>query len=93
MFDDRGAELPWALVDGNGGIASGKRTRRFRKVPGLLRHAGRMDGDLPLVRLLDGRSARIGTTEAAKLVREIAGPGWSIQRENSVPTSTSREFI
>jgi uncharacterized protein YcbX len=86
-FDQRGVECDrlWALVDEDGGIASGKPTRRFRKVPGLLRHAGRLDGDLPVISLADGRSARIDTPEAAELVRELAGPGWSIQRENSVP--------
>jgi hypothetical protein len=44
-----------------------------------------MDGDLPLIRLADGRSARIDTPEAAQLVPEIAGPDWSIRRENAVP--------
>ena len=86
-FDQRGVVLDrmWALVDQEGGIASGKHTRRFRKVPGLLRHAGRMAGDLPVISLADGRSARIDTAEAAQLITEIAGPGWSIRREDSVP--------
>lgn len=37
-IDRRGVERDrlWALVDGEGKIASGKPTRRFRKVPGLL---------------------------------------------------------
>jgi uncharacterized protein YcbX len=86
-FDDRGAELDrlWALVGEDGGLASGKTTRRFRKVPGLLRHAGYIDGGLPVIRLADGRRAGIDTADAAELVREIAGPSWSIRRENSVP--------
>jgi uncharacterized protein YcbX len=85
-FDRRGAELDrmWGLVDRAGGIASGKTTRRFRKVPGLLRHRCRLDGEVPVVTLADGRSARVDTVEAARLVWEIAGPEYSIQRENSV---------
>lgn len=84
--EQRGAELDrvWALVDQDGGIASGKPTRRFRKVPGLLRHSSRMDGDTPVIHLADGRRGRVGTAEAERLVREIAGAGWSIQREESV---------
>jgi uncharacterized protein YcbX len=85
-FDRRGAEFDrlWALVDADGRIASGKPTRRFRKVPGLLRHATQLDGDVPVITLIDGRTARVGTAEAAALIRDIAGPEWSIQRENSV---------
>jgi uncharacterized protein YcbX len=85
-IEERGAELDrlWALVGPEGAVASGKTTRRFRKVPGLLRHSSRMDGDAPTIKLIDGREARVGTTGAERLVREIAGPGWSIQREGSV---------
>jgi MOSC domain-containing protein len=86
-FDRRGVERDreWALVDTEGGIASGKRTRRFRKVPGLLRHAGRLNGEVPVIALEDGRAAPVDSDEAARLVEEIAGPGWSLRREEAVP--------
>jgi uncharacterized protein YcbX len=86
-FDRRGVELDrlWALADSQGAVASGKTTRRFRKVPGLLCHSGRMQDGVPVIALADGRSARVGTAEAQALVREIAGPEWSIQREGAVP--------
>lgn len=86
-FDSRGVERDreWALVNAEGGIASGKRTRRFRKVTGLLRHAGHLDGEVPVITLEDGRAAPVDSDEAARLVEEIAGPGWSMRREAAVP--------
>jgi uncharacterized protein YcbX len=89
-FDRRGVDQDrvWALVDAKGGIASGKTTRRFRKVPGLLRHGSRLagvEGEIPVIRLVDGREAPVDSDDAAALVREIAGPGWSLRREEDVP--------
>jgi uncharacterized protein YcbX len=75
----------WALVDPDGGIASGKTTRRFRRVPGLLHHRSHLDGREPVVTLADGRSARAGSAELNALVAEIAPPGWSLQREDRTP--------
>lgn len=85
-FDQRGVtgDRRWALVDANGGIASGKPTRRFRKVPGLLRHSSRLEGEVPVIALVDGRKAAVDSDEAARLVHEIAGPGWSLRRERAV---------
>jgi len=75
----------WALVDPDGGIASGKTTRRFRSVPSLLHHRSHLDGREPVVTLADGRSARAGSAELSALVAEIAPPGWSLQREDRTP--------
>lgn len=87
QVDERGLEGDrlWALVDPDGGIASGKTTRRFRKVPGLLRHGSRLDGGRPVVTLADGRAARAGTPELDELVAEIASSGWTLQRERRTP--------
>ena len=86
-LDARGVEYDraWAFVDPEGGIASGKTTRRFRKVPGLLRHRGRLDGDGPLVELADGRVARPGTDEGDALLASIVPPGWTLQPERATP--------
>jgi uncharacterized protein YcbX len=86
-FDRRGVALDrlWALVNGEGEIASGKTTRRFRKVRGLLRHTALLEDGVPVIALANGRSAPVGSPEAQALLREIAGPGWSIQREGTVP--------
>lgn len=75
----------WALVDPDGGIASGKTTRRFRRVPGLLQHRSHLDGREPVVTLADGRSARAGSAELDALMAEIAPPGWLLQREDRTP--------
>jgi uncharacterized protein YcbX len=75
----------WALVDGDGGIASGKTTRRFRKVPGLLKHRSRLDSDAPVLIHADGRSARAGTAELDQLLADIAPAGWSLQPERRTP--------
>jgi uncharacterized protein YcbX len=75
----------WALVDPVGAIASGKTTRRFRKVAGLLRHRSTLDGGAPVITLADGRSARAGTPELDALVAEIAPAGWALRREAAVP--------
>jgi uncharacterized protein YcbX len=85
-FDERGAKHDrlWALVDDQGGIASGKTTRRFRTVHGLLMHSSRLEGDVPAITLSDGRSALAGSAEAVRLVHEIAGRRWAIQREHAV---------
>jgi uncharacterized protein len=75
----------WALVDRAGLLASGKGSRRFRAVRGLMVHAARMDGDAPVVTLADGRSARAGDPEMGALVEAMAGPGWTLAREAAVP--------
>jgi uncharacterized protein YcbX len=84
-LDARGVEhdRAWAFVDPEGGIASGKTTRRFRKVPGLLRHRSRLDGDGPLVELADGRVARPGTAGGDALLASIVPPGWTLQPERA----------
>jgi uncharacterized protein YcbX len=87
-LDSRGlvGDRWYAVVDGDGKLASGKPSRRFRRVPELMRHASRMDGDLPRVTLADGRSARADDEDAmATLVEAMAGPGWALRREAQTP--------
>ena len=86
-LDPRGVvgDRLWALVDPDGGIASGKTTRRFRKVLGLMAHRAVLNGGAPTMILADGRRAQAGTPEADALVAEIAGPGWRLAREAAVP--------
>src|SRR5205814_1592636 len=94
-FDERGVELDrvWALVDEDGGIASGKTTRRFRKVPGLLRHAGRMDGDLSLSGFSTGARPRsTPLMRPSSFGRSPALAGLSSARTR-FPISTSRGSI
>ena len=86
-LDTRGVtgDRLWALVDGEGNLASGKGSRRFRAVRGLMVHAARLDGDAPVVTLADGRSARLGEPAMDELVGAMAGPGWRLAREAAVP--------
>jgi uncharacterized protein YcbX len=86
-LDERGVtgDRLWALVGPDGGLASGKATRRFRRVRGLMRHRARLEDGEPVVTLADGRSARAGEPAMAALVEELAGPGWVLARERATP--------
>ncbi len=48
----------WALHDRDGKVGSGKSTRRFRRLPGLLELRAAYDGVVPVVAFPDGRSLR-----------------------------------
>ena len=66
---DRG----WAVYTEDGGIGSGKTTRRFRRVDGLLGLTARTGDGAPVVTVPDGRSAVAGTSEADALVSRVLG--------------------
>lgn len=83
VLDTRGVagDRAWALVDRDGKIASGKTTRRFRRVDGLLRHRAALDGrGEPRLQLADGRSV----APDARVAAELAGPGWRFAREAEI---------
>jgi uncharacterized protein YcbX len=48
----------WAVRDPDGKLGSGKSTRRFRRMDGLLELAASYDGDVPVVVFPDGRRLR-----------------------------------
>ena len=75
----------WALYTEDGGIGSGKSTRRFRRVDGLLGLAAATDGAAPVVTLPDGRAAAAGTPEADALVSEALGRPLRLAAETDVP--------
>lgn len=56
-LDERGAvgDRVWAAYTPDGGIGSGKTTRRFRRVDGLLDLRARLDGGTPVITFPDGR--------------------------------------
>ena len=58
--DGRGVvgDRRWAVVDADGKLGSGKSSRRFRKMDGLLRLASAYDGDVPVLTFPDGRMVR-----------------------------------
>jgi uncharacterized protein YcbX len=60
-IDQRGlvGDRRWAVRDVEGKLGSGKNTRRFRRMPGLLDLTARYDSDeVPVVGFPDGRSVR-----------------------------------
>lgn len=61
-FDARGVvgDRWWAVLDPDGKLGSGKSSRRFRRMPGLLELTAEYDGDAPLVTFPDGRRLRPG---------------------------------
>lgn len=60
MVDARGlaGDRVWSVRDPDGKLGSGKSTRRFRRMDGLLDLGAGYDGDTPLVSFPDGRVVR-----------------------------------
>lgn len=48
----------WSVRDPDGKLGSGKSSRRFRRMPGLLDLEARYDGDVPVIGFPDGRVLR-----------------------------------
>lgn len=48
----------WSVRDGDGRLGSGKSSRRFRRMDGLLALTARYDGDVPVIGFPDGRRFR-----------------------------------
>jgi uncharacterized protein YcbX len=83
QLDARGVvgDRVWALRDDRGKLASGKNSRRFRKVSGLMQHSARYEGEAPVVTLAEGDDLPAGDDVA----RRLAGDGWRMAREADVP--------
>ena len=60
MVEERGlmGDRLWSVRDPDGKLGSGKTTRRFRRMDGLLELAARYDGETPVVTFPDGRLLR-----------------------------------
>lgn len=74
----------WAVVTGDGGLGSGKTTRRFRAVEGLLSLTASLDGDLPVVTLPDGSRVRADDPDAAARLSAVLGRPVRLAREGGV---------
>jgi len=76
----------WALADAEGRLGSGKTTRRFVHVEGLLGLAARLPGPgTPLVRLPDGRELAVGDPALDSAASEVLGQPLRLVREASIP--------
>lgn len=76
----------WALVGADGKFASGKTTRRFRRMPNLFTMAAAMEGcTVPAVRLPDGWEGRADSSEVARRVSAVVGEPVTLEPEAAVP--------
>ncbi|ATL28324.1 MOSC domain-containing protein [Streptomyces formicae] len=81
-FDARGAvgDRLWALRHADGKLSSGKNSRRFRRVPGMLEHTAAYDADgIPFVTAPDGEVLRPGDPR----IPERFGEGVELAREGA----------
>ncbi len=86
-IDARGLEHDrgWATYTEDGFIGSGKRTRRFRPVDGLLHWTATMVEDVPVVVGPDGRRWRADTPQASAAMSEACGQPLRLAAEGAVP--------
>lgn len=87
-FTERGVDgdRSWATYTADGGIGSGKTTRRFRRVDGLLDLRARLDGTAaPLVVFPDGREHRADDPETSAALSDLLGQPLRLAAETSVP--------
>ena len=74
----------WATYTADGFIGSGKRTRRFRPVDGLLHWTATMSDGVPLVTAPDGRRWRADDPAAAAALGKACGQPLSLRTESDV---------
>lgn len=79
----RGDRL-WAVLDEDGKLGSGKSSRRFRKMEGLLELAASYDGDVPVVSFPSGRSLRGDDPAIHQALSEHVGRPVRLGREAEV---------
>ncbi len=73
----------WAVRTEDGGIGSGKTTRRFRRIDGLLEWRAGLDGGVPIVYRPTGE--RCSVEEAAARLSAATGRTLTIEAEGDVP--------
>jgi uncharacterized protein YcbX len=75
----------WAVHTADGKFGSGKNTRRFRRIDGLLALAGRLEGTEPVVTLPDGTELHgTGPATDAALALALDTPHIGLRREGEV---------
>ena len=85
-IDARGvlADRLWSVRDEDGKFGSGKTTRRFRRMDGLLELSAAYDGDLPVVTFPDGRRIRADDECMAAALSAHVGRPVKLGREMTV---------
>lgn len=84
--DTRGlvADRAWAVRDPDGKLGSGKSSRRFRKMDGLMLLSASSEGDLPVITFPDGRSFRADDEGVHAALSEYVGRPVRLEAENVV---------
>jgi uncharacterized protein len=74
----------WAVRDPDGKLGSGKSSRRFRKMDGLLSLVARYDGDVPVIELEDGTTYAGDDPSVHEALSAYVGRPVSLAREADV---------
>lgn len=74
----------WAVRDADGKLGSGKSSRRFRKMDGLLSLVAGYDGDIPVIRLEDGATYRGDDPSVHAALSAYVGRPVTLAREADV---------
>ena len=84
--DGRGVvgDRRWAVRGSDGRLGSGKTTRRFRRMPGLLSLRAALDGDTAVVHFPDGTARRLDDPATAELVGKVVGEPVDLVEETHV---------
>ena len=87
MVDDRGVEgdRAWAVYTEQARIGSGKSTRRFARIDGLLSLRSWLDGATPVLALPDGGRARAGEPGTDEWLSAHLRRTVQVRRESAVP--------
>ncbi|HEY0166336.1 MAG TPA: MOSC N-terminal beta barrel domain-containing protein [Jatrophihabitans sp.] len=86
-IDGRGivGDRQWAVYTPDGGLGSGKTSRRFRRVDGLLGYQATLDGPVPLIESPTGQRFSADDPQAAELLSDALRRPLRLGRETDVP--------
>lgn len=85
-IDSRGVvgDRLWAVTDPDGKLGSGKSSRRFRRMDGLLEVRAEYDADVPVLEFPDGRMLRGDDPAVHEALSEHVGRPVTLAREDQV---------
>ncbi len=84
--DARGlrGDRAWSVVDPDGKLGSGKSSRRFRRMAGLLDLTATYDGEVPVIGFPDGRAVRADDPAVHDALSRHVGRSVRLAREEAV---------